>query len=630
MQLADLLEERREEILRRWEERVCGELVDGEMPRAVLRDDLPDFLESTAASLRSGAVGAGVARAGEAHGRQRALAGADLRHVLREYGVLRDVVFELLEEADCPSQLEELRIFGAALTSAVGEAGSRVLEASEATLRATLESQQRREEAFRTLADSMSQHAWLAEPDGSIFWFNRRWYEYTGLTREASVGRGWLHALPPDTHVPAGWFGEASRRGEPWEETLSLRGSDGSYRRFLCRAAPVLGPDGRVLHWVGTNTDVEARLRTEEEREKAIALLDTLITTAPVGLAFLDRDFRYVRINRTLAAINGASVEAHLGRTLAEMRPDIADRIQPLLEEVLATGKPLLHLEFTEERPQAVGPQHRLVSIYPVADARGRIFAVGVLVVDITGRKHDEEVLRRTAEFRERFVGIVAHDLKTPLASIAAAAQLLQRQEGMPPAALQLAGRISATANRMGKMTSDLMDFTRVRLGGGIPIEWERCDLAALLRHVVEEAGAAWPDRRIDLDADGTAWGCWDSDRLAQVIANLLQNALAYSPAGSPVRVSLEHGAGLFRLLVCNRNVHGPIPPEKQALLFEPFRRAATATHRSEGLGLGLYIAREIVRAHHGAIEVRSTEEEGTTFVVTLPGDEAFEEQPTG
>jgi signal transduction histidine kinase len=245
---------------------------------------------------------------------------------------------------------------------------------------------------------------------------------------------------------------------------------------------------------------------------------------------------------------------------------------------------------------------------------------VGAVVVstDLTQRQLREEELRRTAEFRERFLGIVSHDLRNPLNSISLSASVLLREEELPARARKVAGRISQSAERMGRMISDLLDFTRGRLGGGIPVTRRPGDLRRICRPVLEELGMGSPGSPLRLSTEGDFQGEWDEDRLAQLVGNLVKNALDYSLPGSPVTVALRDEGAWVQLEVHN---HGePIPPEVLPRLFEPFRRGMREQEsQHSGLGLGLFIAQQITQAHGGTLEARSTREEGTTFRVRLP-----------
>jgi signal transduction histidine kinase len=177
---------------------------------------------------------------------------------------------------------------------------------------------------------------------------------------------------------------------------------------------------------------------------------------------------------------------------------------------------------------------------------------------------------------------------------------------------------VVTSAERMARMIGDLLDFTRGRLGGGIPIAPRPTNLQHLGRHLVEELMAAHPGRELRLEAEGNLEGEWDPDRLAQVLGNLGKNALDYSPEGTPVRFTLRGEGDTVRVEVHNEGP--PIPAERLPSIFEPFRRFTEAgMHPSSGLGLGLYIVQQVVRAHGGTVEVRSTAREGTCFTVRLP-----------
>jgi signal transduction histidine kinase len=245
---------------------------------------------------------------------------------------------------------------------------------------------------------------------------------------------------------------------------------------------------------------------------------------------------------------------------------------------------------------------------------------VGAVAVstDLTQHQLREEELRRTAEFRERFLGIVSHDLRNPLNSISLSASVLLREEELPARARKTAGRIAQSAERMGRMISDLLDFTRGRLGGGIPLTRRPGDLRQICRPVLEELGMGGQGSPLRLSTEGDFQGEWDADRLAQLVGNLVKNALDYSGPGSPVTVALYDEGAWVRLEVHN---HGePIPPEMLPRLFEPFRRGMREEEsQHSGLGLGLFIAQQIAQAHGGTLEARSTRKEGTTFRVRLP-----------
>ncbi|MFY0566572.1 PAS domain-containing protein [Archangium lansingense] len=219
---------------------------------------------------------------------------------------------------------------------------------------------------------------------------------------------------------------------------------------------------------------------------------------------------------------------------------------------------------------------------------------------------------------REDVVAIVSHDLRTPLNAISLSATSLLKRGDVDERTAQAAGRIRAASDRASRMIRDLLDFNQARMRG-IPVHHEPLDFHEHVLRVVKEVRSAHPDRYIAFHSSGEGRGEWDGDRLAQVVTNLVGNALQHSPAGTPVRVSTRSEGSSLLLEVHNENAGRAIPPELMANLFEPYRRGPGAGARQGSLGLGLFITRQIVLAHDGGIEVRSTLEEGTTFTVRLP-----------
>jgi sigma-B regulation protein RsbU (phosphoserine phosphatase) len=171
----------------------------------------------------------------------------------------------------------------------------------------------------------------------------------------------------------------------------------------------------------------------------------------------------------------------------------------------------------------------------------------------------------------------------------------------------------------MARMINDLLDFTRARLGGGYPVSRARMSVHDVLRQVVEELEVAHPQRRFELNLSGNGWGDWDADRIAQAASNLVGNAVQYSPEDTQVEVSArDEGEGIC---VQVHNVGLPIPADRLPHIFDPFVRGLESSRGTArtGLGLGLYITHEIVRAHAGTLRVTSTEADGTRFWMTLP-----------
>jgi PAS domain S-box-containing protein len=218
---------------------------------------------------------------------------------------------------------------------------------------------------------------------------------------------------------------------------------------------------------------------------------------------------------------------------------------------------------------------------------------------------------------REDVVAIVSHDLRNPLNAISLSATTLLERAGLDERTLKAIRRISSATDRASGMIRDLLDFTQARVGGGIPIHPRPLDFHEHVRRVVEEVRLVWPARRIDVQASGDGRSEGDEGRLAQVVTNLVGNALQHSPPDTPVRVSTWSVDSSLLLEVHNEGP--PICAELLPTLFEPYRRGPEAGAGRGSLGLGLYITRQIVLGHGGTLDVRSTGADGTTFTVRLP-----------
>lgn len=220
----------------------------------------------------------------------------------------------------------------------------------------------------------------------------------------------------------------------------------------------------------------------------------------------------------------------------------------------------------------------------------------------------------RVEQARERFIGILGHDLRGPLGAILMAVELLDE---LPEPHAGTVARLSRSAHRIDAMIRDMLDFARGRLAGGIPVARRPCDLQTVCNQVVEEMQQAHPDRAIRFETAGDLRGRWDPDRVEQVVSNLVGNAIAHGTG--PVCVTARDDGD--EVVTTVHNDGPPIPAEMLAILFEPFTRPDPDTDgaRSKGLGLGLYIASEIVHAHRATISVTSMASQGTTVTIRWP-----------
>lgn len=222
---------------------------------------------------------------------------------------------------------------------------------------------------------------------------------------------------------------------------------------------------------------------------------------------------------------------------------------------------------------------------------------------------------QKTDLFRDQFIGVLSHDLRQPLGAIITGAALLALPEDSPEQRGRVVTLLMSSAQRMQRMIGDLLDLTRVRLGGTIPLRRRPTDLQKVCEEVVLENRAGRPEAVLRVHTSGNLVGNWDTDRLAQVVSNLVGNAIQHGE-GTPVTVTADETDGAVTLAVHNSGA--PIPPEALTSIFEPLARGGR-DDRVHSIGLGLFIARAIVSAHGGELDVRSSGDQGTTFTARLP-----------
>jgi PAS domain S-box-containing protein len=449
-----------------------------------------------------------------------------------------------------------------------------------------------------------------------------------GYTREELIGRPLADTLAPEArgalarHVAA-----AQSKPHHEYEAMHLR-KDGTRFPVFTHVTAFRDEQGRMVQRVGTCLDITQRRAAEAERQRLMADIEaerarlaTVLDQLPAGVILAEAPSgRLLMGNRRLESIIGLPFIPAEGISEYSLYPGFHLDGRPYMPEEWPLARSLLKGEVVKgeeiEIQRTDGTRTIvLAASSPIWDREGRIVAGVVTFVDVSELRRAEAAARQAAEFGERFIGVVSHDLRNPLNAIHLSVTQLLHSEALAAREQRIAARISKAADRMKRMISQLLDFTRARLGGGIPIERVPGDLRLVVRHGVEELEAAWPERTVRLNVEpGRYEGAWDADRLVQVVSNLGGNALQYSPADSPVSFHLRDGAEAVVLEV--HNLGTPIPAEALPSLFDPFRRVSSS---GSGLGLGLYIVEQVVTGHGGRIEVSSTEEAGTTFRVLLP-----------
>jgi PAS domain S-box-containing protein len=471
-------------------------------------------------------------------------------------------------------------------------------------------------------------------PKHVIEFFNPLGSDFLGAGAEA-IGKPWREAVP-SLEREAAVLDRVLESGEPFvgtEWVLSTPVENGQ-RYFNFVSQPLRGSSGGfsgvLTHAVEVTEQVRARKATEAAHEMARAAEERLtlaIESAAMGTWDLDvRTGAFAWDARCKAILACSATLVDLRRFLDAIHPEDRPGAEEALREALEPhGSGNLKLEcrisgiedgterWISARAQAIFEGERATRL------------VGTLL-DSTeprraARERDRliEQLQQTLMFSELFVGILGHDLRNPLNSIMTTASLMVRQRESETVVRQ-AGRIVRSADRMARMIDQILDFTRIRLGTGLRIEPRPVDAREVVKSVVDEFETIHAGGKIEVSHQGETTGRWDPDRLAQLLSNLVGNALQHRREQSPIHVVLDGShRDHVRLSVHNE---GAVPSELLPVLFEPFRGTGDKkAGRGAGLGLGLFISQQIVVAHGGTIDVDSSPELGTTMSILLPRD---------
>jgi PAS domain S-box-containing protein len=480
---------------------------------------------------------------------------------------------------------------------------------------------------------------------GRIVRVSDMWLEVMGYTREEVVGRPSVEFLAPEsrhcaieTVLPAVFATGEGFRDVPCQFVKK----SGEILDVLLSCAVERDPEGRFMRTLAVLNDVTERKRAEAERdrlleeakaardaaERAAATVDTLLMGSPVAVGLLDRELRYVRVNGALARLHGRTPEEDVGRFVGDAladahAPDWREKIVACVRGVLETGQPLTHVVYSgpiPSRPEETG--WWVASYYPVRCAHGEVIGVGVIICDVTEERRAAETQARLCcqaqealRVREDFLAIAAHELLTPLTPLALRLQAMERKLARDEAVdVTTVRKALRQLDHLTTLISELVDASRIE-AGRLTLHRTPTSLNVVLREQTESMSDA--HHPIELDEGGDELIVFgDRPRLAQIVVNLLDNAVKYSDGA--VRVSLRRCDGTAELSVSDSGIG--IPEDQRPKLFERFFRARNApTSSYGGLGLGLYITRDIVERHGGRIWVESEIGKGTTFHVALP-----------
>jgi PAS domain S-box-containing protein len=507
------------------------------------------------------------------------------------------------------------------------------------------------EERFHAMLNGIPQLAWMAEADGRIFWYNERWYEYTGTTFEQMEGWAWQSVHDPDVlpRVMERWQVSIAT-GEPLDMEFPLRGVDGTTRMFLTRVVPLKDFNGRVVRWCGTNTDISERKRAEVQLaeqaqelassrlalEKQTQMLQSVLESMGEGLIAADREGHFLIWNDSAKNLMGRDAsDLPTEQWTPHYKVFLPDGITPYPPDRLPLVRALqgesVRTELMVERPGSGNGVFLEVTARPLKGDLGGAVAV---LRDITERKAAEweiralnqnleaRVIERTAELEsankelEAFSYSVSHDLRAPLRAVDGFAQAVLEDYGgqLPEEGRRDLQTIRDGAQRMGVLIDDLLRFSRL---SRTPLNKQQVNTGKLVGNVLESLNSQREGRQVDIRIGELPECQGDAGLLNQVWVNLISNALKYTrrreTAVIEIGCKLEHDENVYFV----RDNGAGFNMRYVDKLFGVFQRLHRADE-FEGTGVGLAIVQRIIHRHGGRIWADAALNQGATFSFTL------------
>ncbi|MEP6765085.1 MAG: CheR family methyltransferase [Gemmatimonadaceae bacterium] len=487
--------------------------------------------------------------------------------------------------------------------------------------RRSVEAELSSERRFRQLAETIPHLAWMADSTGSIFWYNQRWYDYTGTKFEDMQGWGWTRVHDPELlpAVKERWRNSISS-GDTFNMVFPLLGKDGQYRPFLTRVNPFRDEHGFIKLWFGTNTDLTEERATAATLERRQRELQTLADNSPDVLTRFDKTLRHVFVSAAIETATGLKPSAYVGKTHREMgTPEpLAAHWELQIKKVFATGQHQ-RTEFSIETP--TGLRHYTGLLVPELDQQGNVEFVLSFAHDSTSEREAEDELRDANRRKDEFLATLAHELRNPLAPVRNGLELLRPATSMDAAVEAVRVMMERQIVNMTRLIDDLLDISRVSLGK-VELKLKPVSIQSIIAGAVEVIRPAIESAKHELRLrvpESDLIVVADSTRLIQVVGNLLHNAAKYTPDAGRITLDVARDGKEVVIRITDNGIG--IPSGMLVRIFEKFAQIDYTIERSrDGLGIGLSLAKQLVLLHEGTIRAESGGPNmGSTFTVLLP-----------
>jgi PAS domain S-box-containing protein len=474
------------------------------------------------------------------------------------------------------------------------------------------------EKLFRFLADAIPHKMWTADPDGRATYYNRGWYDYTHIYDFDSLrNRVWDFIHPDDRAQAAEQWPRAMKTGEEVDIEQRLLRYDGVYRWHLSKYSAHRNEEGQINMWVGTSTDIHEQKIAQDALKVSEAHFRALTNDNSLPIWQINTDGKLTFVNDTWRAWTGVSAEqVSIENASGRLHPD---DLESATREFDVLFKQKLPVQVKYRFKNEMLGEYRWVldNAQPVFNPEFDGY-IGTMT-DIHDEEQDRLAIQLSMKKKDEFMAIASHELKTPITSMKASLQLLEKISSDnfdPKKAQPFIGMANKQVNKLTAIVGDLLDITKIQLGK-MQLNKTHYTFQDSLSECVREVAHYEKNYEILINASQPVTVFADKERVEQVIVNLLSNAIKYSPDEKTIQVHVEAGEKELKCAVIDAGIG--IPADKQPFIFDRFFRVHDSSQNFAGLGLGLYISSEIITQHQGEIGLISEEGKGSTFWFTLP-----------
>jgi PAS domain S-box-containing protein len=474
-------------------------------------------------------------------------------------------------------------------------------------------------ELFTTMADNVPVMIWMSGDDKFCDFFNKTWLEFTGRTLEQESNEGWLENVhPDDVQNCIDNYNKSFNEQRGFYVEYRLKRHDGKYRWIADNSLPRYNTDGSFAGFISACMDIDEQQKFREKIMESELLFKTISNASPAALWMTNKDEKNVFVSNTWLQWTGKTFEEQINRgwlsavveedkeiTISKFRECFAKRKNFITEFRFARKEGELRWGLTEGRPYY--------------DINGDFAGYAGSVTDITE-------IKKLEERKDDFIKMASHELKTPITSIKGYVQLLLNiydelnEEKFQASRITVKSSLYTISKQVSKLTrlvSELLDLSRIE-SGKLELRKSEFDLGVLVEEVVQDARLTTSKHAVIINNDFEGNVYADKDRIAQVLLNLLTNAIKYSPDADNIEVYVE---GNKKRAIIKVKDHGiGIDKKDQNRIFERFYRVEGKSEQTyPGFGIGLFIASEIIQRHKGTISVESEKGKGAVFTITLP-----------